>query len=75
MIFGEGIPGVIRAGRRPYYLSPEFEGYYDPDPYEIGKCEDKEVSEFVGGDFRVGIMRVLSTSELQSVGFSIPTPD
>jgi type IV secretion system protein VirD4 len=36
LIFGEGIPGVIRAGRRPYFLSPEFKGY-DPDPYEFGR--------------------------------------
>jgi len=36
LIFGEGIPGVIRAGRRPYYLSPEFKGQFDPDPYEVG---------------------------------------
>jgi type IV secretion system protein VirD4 len=33
LVFAEGIPGVIRAGRRPYYLSPEFAGKYDPDPY------------------------------------------
>jgi len=37
LIFGESIPGVIRAGRRPYYLSPEFAGRYSPDPYEVGK--------------------------------------
>jgi type IV secretion system protein VirD4 len=42
LIFGEGIPGVIRAGRRPYFLSPEFKGCYDPDPYEIGRQEDKK---------------------------------
>ena len=41
LIFGENIPGVIRAGRRPYYLSPEFEGY-DPDPYEIGRQGNKK---------------------------------
>ncbi len=41
LILGEGIPGVIRAGRRPYYLSPEFKGVFDLDPYEIGKPESK----------------------------------
>jgi type IV secretion system protein VirD4 len=35
LIFGEGLPGVIRAGRRPYYFSPEFKGRHDPDPYEL----------------------------------------
>jgi type IV secretion system protein VirD4 len=33
LVFGTGIPGVIRAGRRPYFASPEFKGMYDPDPY------------------------------------------
>jgi type IV secretory pathway TraG/TraD family ATPase VirD4 len=33
LVFGEGIPGVIRAGRRPYYRSPEFDGMYEVDPY------------------------------------------
>ncbi len=35
LVFAEGIPGVIRAGRRPYYKSPEFAGCYDPDPYHV----------------------------------------
>jgi type IV secretion system protein VirD4 len=41
LIFGEGLPGVIRAGRRPYYLSPEFNGVFDPDPYELGRGQAK----------------------------------
>jgi type IV secretion system protein VirD4 len=35
LVFGSGIPGVLRAGRRAYYLSPEFKGMYDPDPYHL----------------------------------------
>ena len=35
ILFGEGIAGVIRGGRRPYYASPEFKGMYDPDPYHM----------------------------------------
>jgi type IV secretion system protein VirD4 len=35
LVFAQGIPGVIRAGRRPYYLSPELNGMWDPDPYHI----------------------------------------
>jgi type IV secretion system protein VirD4 len=42
LIFGEGIPGVIRAGRRPYYRSPEFEGMYDVDPYHAETMEGFE---------------------------------
>jgi type IV secretion system protein VirD4 len=37
LVFGEGINGVIRAGRRPYFLSPEFKHCFDPDPYEYGR--------------------------------------
>jgi type IV secretion system protein VirD4 len=37
LIFCDGVPGVIRAGRRPYYQSPEFEGKYDADPYHTKK--------------------------------------
>lgn len=40
LIFGQNI-GLIRPGRRPYYLSPEFKRCYDPDPYEIGRQEQK----------------------------------
>lgn len=36
LVFGEDMPGVIRAGRRPYFLSPEFKHCFDPDPYEYG---------------------------------------
>jgi hypothetical protein len=35
LIFGENIPGVIRCGRLPYWLSKEFK--FDPDPYEFGR--------------------------------------
>ena len=28
---------MIRAGRRPYFASPEFKNLFDPDPYEYGK--------------------------------------
>ena len=33
LVFGTGIRGVNRAGRRPYYLCPELNGMWDPDPY------------------------------------------
>jgi hypothetical protein len=33
LIWCDGVPGVIRAGRRPYYESPEFAGMWDGDPY------------------------------------------
>jgi len=33
----EGIKGVIRSGRRPYYRDPHFAGKYDPDPYHTKK--------------------------------------
>jgi type IV secretion system protein VirD4 len=33
LIFAAGVPGVIRAGRRPYWECPEFEGKFDPDPF------------------------------------------
>jgi type IV secretory pathway TraG/TraD family ATPase VirD4 len=36
-VFAEGVPGVIRAGRRPYYETPEFAGLYDEDPYHVKK--------------------------------------
>jgi type IV secretion system protein VirD4 len=36
-VFCDGVPGVIRAGRRPYYQSPEFAGRYDVDPYHAKK--------------------------------------
>jgi type IV secretion system protein VirD4 len=37
LVFGEGINGVIRAGRRPYFLDPQFKNCFDADPYEYGK--------------------------------------
>jgi type IV secretion system protein VirD4 len=36
IVLADGIPGVIRAGRRPYYRCPELRGMYDPDPYQNG---------------------------------------
>jgi type IV secretion system protein VirD4 len=37
LVFCDGVPGVIRAGRRPYYESPEFMGKFDDDPYHATK--------------------------------------
>jgi type IV secretory pathway TraG/TraD family ATPase VirD4 len=37
LIFAHGIPGVIRAGRRAYFKSPEFAGCFDPDPYHVAQ--------------------------------------
>jgi type IV secretion system protein VirD4 len=37
LVFAQGISGVIRAGRRAYFKSPEFAGCYDPDPYHSQK--------------------------------------
>lgn len=44
LVFAEGIRGVIRAGRRPYYRSPEFRGMYDPDPYHNGNSHRSDGS-------------------------------
>jgi len=33
LIFADRVTGIIRAGRRPYYKSPEFAGRFDNDPY------------------------------------------
>ena len=32
-VFGENIPGVIRAGRKPYWLMPECRSKASPNPY------------------------------------------
>jgi type IV secretion system protein VirD4 len=37
LAFAQGIPGVIRAGRRSYLKSPEFAGCFDPDPYHVAQ--------------------------------------
>ena len=37
LVFGEGINGVIRAGRRSYLETPEYRGKYSPDPYHPGQ--------------------------------------
>jgi type IV secretion system protein VirD4 len=37
LVFGENIKGVIRAGRKPYYMDPEFAGRFDPDPFHKKK--------------------------------------
>jgi hypothetical protein len=41
LIFAENLP-VIRAGRRPYFLSPEFARFADPDPYEVGQQGERK---------------------------------
>lgn len=33
LLFVEGVKGVIRAHRRPYWEEPEFRGQYGPNPY------------------------------------------
>jgi len=40
LVFCDGVPGVIRAGRRPYYdpNEPHFKGRYDMDPYHAKKA-------------------------------------
>jgi type IV secretory pathway TraG/TraD family ATPase VirD4 len=40
LVFCDGVPGVIRAGRRPYYdpNEPHFRGRYDVDPYHAQKA-------------------------------------
>jgi type IV secretory pathway TraG/TraD family ATPase VirD4 len=38
LVFCDGVPGVIRAGRRPYYKDPKFAGKYDLDPYHAKKA-------------------------------------
>lgn len=40
LVFGEDIPGVIRAGRRPYFLGPD-RRCFDPDPYVYGREKDR----------------------------------
>jgi type IV secretion system protein VirD4 len=40
LVFGENIPGVIRAGRRPYFLGPDRD-CFDPDPYVYGARNEK----------------------------------
>jgi type IV secretory pathway TraG/TraD family ATPase VirD4 len=37
LVFAEGVRGVIRAGRRPYYQDPEFAGKYDRNSYYAKK--------------------------------------
>ena len=39
LVFAEGVRGVIRAGRKPYYETPEFAGRYDEDPYHATKSK------------------------------------
>jgi hypothetical protein len=52
LVFGQGIQGVIRAGRRPYYQSPEFAGLYDPDPYHLPPAGVKKSRELRGAGLR-----------------------
>jgi type IV secretory pathway TraG/TraD family ATPase VirD4 len=35
LVFAEGVRGVIRAGRRSYFSTEEFQGRFDPDPYHV----------------------------------------
>lgn len=35
LVFAEGIKGVIRAGRKPYWKMPECRGKFAPDPYHV----------------------------------------
>ena len=37
LVFGENLPGVIRAGRRAYFDMPECRGKYRPDPYHAAQ--------------------------------------
>lgn len=37
LVWAEGVKGVIRSGRRPYYKDPLFAGKYDEDPYHAKK--------------------------------------
>ena len=32
----------IRAGRRPYFLAEEWDGCYDPDPYEYMAAQEQK---------------------------------
>jgi type IV secretion system protein VirD4 len=44
LVFGDfpGGGGFIRAGRKPYYLDPEWDGCYDPDPYEYMAAQEQK---------------------------------
>jgi type IV secretory pathway TraG/TraD family ATPase VirD4 len=45
LVFAQGIPGVIRAGRRAYFKSPEFAGCFDPDPYHVAQQKQSRSAE------------------------------
>jgi type IV secretion system protein VirD4 len=44
LVFGDfpGTGGFIRAGRKPYFLDPEWDGCYDPDPYEYMAAQEQK---------------------------------
>lgn len=52
LVFGQGIPGVMRAGRRAYFKSPEFAGLYDPDPYHLDANVIKKAPRLLGSELR-----------------------
>jgi type IV secretion system protein VirD4 len=49
LVFGDfpGTGAFIRAGRKPYFLAKEWEGCYDPDPYEIIAAHEQRDPENV----------------------------
>ncbi len=44
LVFGDypGTGGFIRAGRKPYFLDPEWAGCFDPDPYEYMAAQEQK---------------------------------
>ncbi len=51
LVFGDfpGTGGFIRAGRKPYFLDPEWAGCYDPDPYEYMATQEQKHGGVVHG--------------------------
>ena len=41
LVFGEGLNGVIRGGRRSYLETGSYRGKYSPDPYHAGQMVKK----------------------------------
>lgn len=52
IVFGDGLSGVLRAGRRPYYASPELNGLCDPDPYHLPEPSQAPVASARTGFWR-----------------------
>lgn len=42
LVFGQGLNGVIRAARRPYWQCPELAGMWDADPYHAKLIQQPE---------------------------------